>query len=138
MQFLTEDPNKDKPVKMRTRRQMLATGFASPADHYLEKRLDINDYVVRNPTATFYFRLTSHFPSASKLQQEDVIVVDRSRHPQAGRLAIAVFEGEFIPVQLMKKGNTLTLKSLKSGRMFSQDQELSIWGIITHIIRPTL
>jgi DNA polymerase V len=33
----------------------VSAGFPSPAADYEEKRLDIHDYLVRNPVSTFFF-----------------------------------------------------------------------------------
>lgn len=33
----------------------ISAGFPSPAADYEDKRLDINDYLVRNPVSTFFF-----------------------------------------------------------------------------------
>jgi len=35
----------------------ISAGFPSPADGYLEEMLDLNSYLVRNKTATFFFRV---------------------------------------------------------------------------------
>ncbi len=33
----------------------VSAGFPSPAADYEDKRLDINDYLIRNPVSTFFF-----------------------------------------------------------------------------------
>lgn len=33
----------------------ISAGFPSPAADYEDRRLDINDYLVRNPVSTFFF-----------------------------------------------------------------------------------
>ncbi|MFM7615795.1 MAG: LexA family transcriptional regulator, partial [Synechococcales cyanobacterium] len=32
----------------------VSAGFPSPADDYLEGRLDLNQYLIKHPTATFF------------------------------------------------------------------------------------
>jgi DNA polymerase V len=33
-------------------------GFPSPAEGYIERRLDLNEHLIRNPAATFFLRAT--------------------------------------------------------------------------------
>jgi len=39
----------------------VSAGFPSPAADYEDKRLDINDYLVRNPVSTFFFTVSFFF-----------------------------------------------------------------------------
>ena len=36
----------------------VSAGFPSPADDYLEGTLDLNEYFIRHPAATFYVRVS--------------------------------------------------------------------------------
>jgi DNA polymerase V len=36
----------------------VSAGFPSPADDYMEGRLDLNEYFIRHPAATFYVRVS--------------------------------------------------------------------------------
>jgi len=45
-----ETATKELNIKSRT------TGFASPAESYVDKRLDLNDLIIQNTYTTFYFR----------------------------------------------------------------------------------
>ena len=33
----------------------VTAGFPSPADDYLEDKLDLNEYLIKHPAATFFF-----------------------------------------------------------------------------------
>jgi DNA polymerase V len=35
----------------------ISAGFPSPAEEYTEKRLDLNAWVVHNPSSTFYLQV---------------------------------------------------------------------------------
>lgn len=62
------------------------TGFASPAETYVDKRLDLNDLIVRDLYSTYYFKYSG--PNVFDVKQGDVIVVDRSEVPNDGDLVI--------------------------------------------------
>ena len=34
-----------------------ATGFSTPADEYMERGIDLNEQLIRNKPATFFFRM---------------------------------------------------------------------------------
>jgi DNA polymerase V len=69
------------------------SGFASPAETYVDKRLDINDLVVRDVYTTFYFRYSG--PNVFGVKQNDVVVVDRSDEPKDGDLVILTDKNYF-------------------------------------------
>ncbi len=54
----------------------VAAGFPSPADDYLERRLDINEYLIRNPAATFLVRASGDSMKDAGILDGDMLVVD--------------------------------------------------------------
>jgi DNA polymerase V len=62
------------------------TGFASPAESYVDKRLDLNELVVKDIHSTFYFRYKG--PKTLGVETNDVLVIDRSLQPQEGDLVV--------------------------------------------------
>ena len=71
---------KELYIKTRT------TGFASPAESYVDKRLDLNDLIVQDFNTTFYFRYGG--VDTLGVEKGDVLVVDRSVDPELGDLVI--------------------------------------------------
>lgn len=62
------------------------TGFASPAESYVDKRLDLNELIVGDAYSTFYFRYKG--PKTLGVETNDVLVIDRSVQPEAGDLVV--------------------------------------------------
>jgi DNA polymerase V len=62
------------------------TGFASPAETYVDKRLDLNDLIVKDHYTTFYFKYSG--PSVFGVNNGDTIVIDRTEEPKEGELVI--------------------------------------------------
>ena len=56
----------------------VSAGFPSPAADYEDKRLDINDYLVRNPVSTFFFVVEGDSMQGAEIFDGDVLVVDKS------------------------------------------------------------
>lgn len=62
------------------------TGFASPAESYVDKRLDLNDLIVQDIHSTFYFRYKG--PKTLGVDTNDVLVIDRATEPKEGDLVV--------------------------------------------------
>src|ERR1700729_2768512 len=56
----------------------IAAGFPSPADDYLEGRLDLNEYFIRHPAATFYVRVSGDSMRGAGIFDGDLLIVDRA------------------------------------------------------------
>jgi DNA polymerase V len=72
------------------------TGFASPAQGYEDETIDLNRLLVRNPPATFFFRLESGEMAGLVLQAGAILVGDRAKSPSLNDLVIIRHEGEFL------------------------------------------
>lgn len=62
------------------------TGFASPAESYVDKRLDLNELIVNETHSTFYFRYRG--PKTLGVETNDILVIDRSCTPNVGDLVV--------------------------------------------------
>src|SRR2546426_7509827 len=48
-------------------------GFPSPADDYLEGRLDLNEHLIAHPAATFFFRVTGDSMIGAGIHSGDLL-----------------------------------------------------------------
>lgn len=119
----------------------LAAGFPSPADDYVERRLDLNTYCVEHPEATFFFRVAGLSMMDAGIFEGDILVVDRSIQPVSGKVVVAVLDGEFTVkrLQLPQPGSPEPIRLLPENPDFTpievQDgQDLEIWGVARHVI----
>lgn len=131
MIFLAEV--EDEQHSMRSPRQMLATGFASPAEDYYKSRLNLNSLVVSNKTATYFFRVTSEDYKHIHIYPGDILVIDRSIDPQADCYAVIVLNDYFQLVYVQKKSQSTSFIDTESGRELI-DEGLLFWGIITYVV----
>ncbi len=69
-------------------------GFPSPADDFLDEALDLNEWLIRNPAATFYYRAEGDSMLGAGVRSGDVLIVDRSVSVQNGDLVLACWGGE--------------------------------------------
>lgn len=115
-------------------------GFPSPADDYIENRLDLNQLVVKHPEATFYVRVEGESMSDANIHSGDILVVDRSATASNGKIVIAVINGEFTVKRfcLRSDGAYLVPENPRFPAFkIEQDAEFQIWGVVTYVIHKT-
>jgi DNA polymerase V len=91
------------------------TGFASPAETYVDKRLDLNQLIVKDFYTTFYFKYSG--PEVFGIKQGDTLVIDRNEEPKTGDLVV------------------LTEKTFFKLREYKGQKNL--WGKVTWILKKT-
>lgn len=112
-------------------------GFPSPANDYIEEAIDLNKYVVRNRSSTFYARIDGNSMEPI-LSHNDLIVVDRALTASDGDIALCYIDGEFTVKTINK--TPLAVYLIPANPSFepikvTKDNEFIIWGIVTYSIR---
>ena len=112
-------------------------GFPSPADDFSEGMLDLNSHLIKNKAATFFVRVTGDSMTGVGIFPGDILVVDRSLPQSEGKIVIAVLNGEMTVKRLKQKGDTVLLCSENDKYppiSVSQEEDLTIWGVVTNVI----
>ncbi|MFA5985216.1 MAG: translesion error-prone DNA polymerase V autoproteolytic subunit [Methylococcaceae bacterium] len=117
-------------------------GFPSPADDHIEKRLDLNDYLIKQADATFLVTITGLSMRDAGLLPKDVVVVDRSREASVGNIVMAVVDGEFTIkyLGLGDKGNPVLIPANPDFKRIEikETMQFEIWGVVTGSVRKYL
>ena len=113
-------------------------GFPSPAEDFVEGRLDLNEYMVEHEAATFYVRVKGHSMSGAGILDGDIIAVDRALEAHHGDTVLAVIDGELTVKELYR--DTDTIRLLPRNPEFTpielkHGQELTIWGVVKGVVR---
>lgn len=109
------------------------TGFPSPAEDFVEKRIDLNESLVRHKEATFFLRVQGDCMAQFGIGNGDLLVVDRSLSPKHGDVVVAVLEGQLMIKQLLHRDGQCILRaaSPKSPDLtISPQADLVIWGVV--------
>lgn len=109
-------------------------GFPSPAADHAQKRIDINDHLIRNKEATFLFRVRGDSMTGIGIYEGDTLVVDRSIEPKHNHIVLAVLNTEFTVKRLYRRGGVVKLLAenpIYPPRTIKPEEELSIWGVVT-------
>ena len=117
----------------------VAAGFPSPADDYLEDKIDLNRYLVKHPASTFLVRASGESMIKIGIFPNDILIVDKSLKAEDGKVVIAAIDGELTVKTYREKGNKITLEaendSYKSIE-YNEEGESYIWGVVTNVIHP--
>lgn len=115
----------------------VSAGFPSPADGLIEKSLDLNEYLIKNPPATFLVRVSGDSMIKAGIFDQDILVVDRSLDAKNNDVVIAVINSEFTVKRLKIEGKKIWL--LPENENYApieilDGMDLVIWGVVTNTV----
>ena len=127
-------PCLSKPQAFPLYSSKVSAGFPSPADDNLEKSLDLNSYLIKRPAATFFVRVNGDSMINAGINDNDILVVDRSVKPSHGKVIIAVLDGQMTVKRLYKRSGKIILmpeKNLYKPIEIQDHMNMEIWGVVT-------
>ena len=118
----------------------VSAGFPSPATDYMENKLDLNEYLITHPAATFIVKASGSSMVNANIYSGDLLVVDRSITPKNNNIVIASIFGDLTVKKLKKKEKSFFLVSANEeypSIEVKEEMECFIWGVVTYIIHET-
>ncbi len=116
-------------------------GFPSPAMDYVEQKLDLNDLLLRHPNSTFIIKVKGNSMTGEGINDEDLLIVDKSIQPAMNQIVLAEINGEYTVKRIeKKKGKLFLVAANKSFEpiAISEENEFMVWGVVTFCIHRTL
>lgn len=116
---------------------LVPCGFPSPAQDYVEQRIDLNKLVIRHPSATYFVRAAGDSMSGAGIGNGDLLVVDSAKNAQHGDIVIAAVDGEFTVKRLQTHPSVMLIPENPAYTpiQFSGEDSLDIFGVVTHILK---
>ena len=74
----------------------VSAGFPSPAQDFLDNSIDLNKYLIKNPSTTFIAFTDGVSMTDAGIANKDLLIIDKSLEPTDGKIAVCVIDGEFI------------------------------------------
>lgn len=118
----------------------VSAGFPSPATDYMENKLDLNEYLIKHPAATFIVKAKGPSMTDAGILSGDLLIVDRSIDPKSNDIVIASIFGDLTVKKLKKKEKSIFLLSANSDYPsieVKEEMECFIWGVVTYIIHES-
>ncbi|MCF7566878.1 translesion error-prone DNA polymerase V autoproteolytic subunit [Sabulilitoribacter arenilitoris] len=116
----------------------ISAGFPSPADDFKEQRLSLDEELVKNKEATFYARVSGQSMIDAGLDDNDLLVIDRSLEPANNKIAVCFLDGEFTVKRLRVSNNEVWLQPENPDYPIiniTEENNFLIWGIVTNVIK---
>ncbi len=115
----------------------VAAGFPSPADDFMDTKLDLNSHLIKTPSATFFVRVSGESMINAGIHDGDLLIVDRSITPQVGKVVIAAIQHELTVKRYIKKDGNVYLAPENENYqpiLVNEEDEVYIWGVVTNVI----
>lgn len=128
---------KNSPTNIPLFSEAVSAGFPSPAEDYIEQSLDLNEFCIKRPAATFFVRVQGDSMIDAGIYNDDMLVIDRSIPAAHGDIVIAGLHGEFTVKELQLRPRTCLVPKNKAYSPIDipEGSELDIFGVVTHVIR---
>ncbi|WKB82516.1 translesion error-prone DNA polymerase V autoproteolytic subunit [Cellulophaga lytica] len=116
----------------------ISAGFPSPADDFKENRISLDKELIKNPEATFFARVSGESMIGAGLENNDLLVIDRSLEPAHNKIAVCYLDGEFTIKRLKVVNNIVWLQPENPKYkpiQITEENNFIIWGIVTNVIK---
>lgn len=116
----------------------ISAGFPSPAEDFKEHRLSLDEELVKNKEATFYARVSGQSMIGAGLDDNDLLVIDRSLEPANNKIAVCFLDGEFTVKRLRVSNGEVWLQPENPEYPIiniTEENNFLIWGIVTNVIK---
>ena len=113
----------------------IAAGFPSPAEDWVEEKLDLNQLLIQRPAATFFVRVEGDSMLGAGIHPGDLLVVDRSVKATDGKVVLAILDGEFTVKRLRLNPARLVAENRAfPDILIGEDCTFEVWGVVTNVI----
>jgi len=116
----------------------VGSGFPSPATDYVEDDIDLNAHLIKNTPSTFLIRVQGKSMNEVGINNNDLLIVDRSLNPKNFSTVIANVNEELVVKTFVKEKKQSFLisrsKEEKNKINLAENPEIIIWGVVTYTI----
>ena len=116
----------------------ISAGFPAPAEDFSQQRLSLDSELVKNKETTFYARVSGQSMIGAGLDDNDLLVIDRSLQPSHNKIAVCFLDGEFTVKRLKVDNEGIWLKPENPNYpiiRITDANDFVIWGIVTNVIK---
>lgn len=118
--------------------QGISAGFPSPADDFLDIKIDLNREFIKNPNSTFYARVRGNSMIGAGLRDGDLLIIDRSLEPEHKKIGVCFIDGEFTVKRIKKEKDSIWLMPENKDYppiKVDETNDFVIWGVVTTVIK---
>ncbi|MFD3004083.1 LexA family protein [Pontibacter toksunensis] len=115
----------------------ISAGFPSPADDYLEDRIDIFKHIIQNPTSTYMMRVKGSSMVDANIHEGDILVIDKSLKPTEGLPVVCFLDGEFtVKTFKLMDGKAYLMPANPAYKpiVITEEMDMRVWGVVVWIL----
>jgi len=115
----------------------IEAGFPSPAEDYLDRRLDLHEHLVRNRASTFFLRAHGDSMTGAGIHDGDLLIVDRAEAAGHNKVVIAALDGELTVKRLLRRNGRVLLVPENPDYAeidITEHEHVHIWGVVTYAV----
>ncbi|HVX00652.1 MAG TPA: translesion error-prone DNA polymerase V autoproteolytic subunit [Candidatus Babeliaceae bacterium] len=116
----------------------VSAGFSSFADNFVDRKLDLNELLIRHPAATYFIRVKGNSMEQAGISSNDILIVDRAVSVTDNKIVVARINDELTVKRIKVNGNTLYLvpdsdeyKPIE----ITESMDFEVWGVVISVIR---
>jgi DNA polymerase V len=116
----------------------VSAGFPSPAEDYVEGRIDLNRDLIKRPLTTFYIRVDGDSMSEAGILPGALLVVDRAAEVHEGDIVIARLNDELCVKRFSTEGGRVWLLPANTAYEpieVTEAVDFEIWGRVMYAIQ---
>lgn len=125
-------------IKLPYAEEGVKAGFPSPAQDFSEEAIDFNSHIVKHPASTYYVRVIGDSMIEEYIEEDDLLLVDKSLEPQNGSLAVCMIDGETTLKRIHKQKERLFLLPANKNYQpieITAENEFMVWGVVDCVIK---
>lgn len=131
-------PETENEIFITFTESLIKAGFPSPAEDHSDLKLDLNKELIKNPSSTFFAKVSGQSMIEDGIDDGDILIIDKSVAPFEGALAVCYLDGEFTlkRVKIEKEAIFLVpanpvFKAIK----VTKENDFMIWGVVRYTIK---
>ena len=116
----------------------ISAGLPAPANDFNEIRISLDDELIQNKASTFFAKVRGQSMIGAGLDDNDLLVIDRSLEPANNKIAVCFLDGEFTVKRLRVEKNEVWLQPENPNYPIiniTKENDFVVWGIVTNVIK---
>jgi|TARA_B110001450_G_scaffold51799_1_gene48413 DNA polymerase V len=116
----------------------ISCGIPSPTNDVEQERISLDKELIKNKEATFFARVSGQSMIGAGLDDNDLLVIDRSIAPTNNKIAVCFLDGEFTVKRLKVESSGVWLQPENPNYQAIQvtsENNFIIWGIVTNVVK---
>ncbi len=116
----------------------VSAGYPVVADDHVDRSMSLDDYLIPNPTSTFFIKVDGESMRDAGIFSGDIVVVDRSIEPKSKKIVVASVDGGLTVKRFIKESSGVVLMPENDEFKpiwFKDGKDLHVWGVVVGVIK---